>query len=118
MGKHLEVAEASLEIHAELKGLKYLMYRHPWISSFFGISTFISILTTIILVSWARFLQNEESATVNASETQEDEDQKPNPVADVPSGTESSTTSVSPDSREESHSVATPFDLGEVPVKT
>jgi len=116
--KHLEVAEASLEIHAELKGLKYLMYRHPWISSFFGISTFISILATIILVSWARFLQNEESATVNASESQEDEDQKPNPVTDVPSGSESSTTSVSPDSREESPSVATPLDLGEVPTRT
>merc|ERR1712025_418720 len=116
--KHLEVAEASLEIHAELKGLKYLMYRHPWISSFFGISTFISILTTIILVSWARFLQNEESETVNASETQEDEDQQPNPVTDVPSGLESSRTSVSPDLREESPSVATPPDLGEVPSRT
>merc|ERR1712130_232988 len=111
--KHLEVAEASLEIHAELKGLKYLMYRHPWISSFFGISSFISILATIILVSWARFLQHEESATVNARESQED--QKPNPVTDVPSGTESSTTSDSPDSREES---ATPLDLGEVSIKT
>jgi len=114
--KHLEVAEASLEIHAELKGLKYLMYRHPWISSFFGISTFISILTTIILVSWARFLQNEESTTVNASEPQDD--QQPNPVTDVPSGTESSATSVSPDSREESTSAATPLDLGEVAIKT
>merc|ERR1712002_783823 len=114
--KHLEVSEASLEIHAELKGLKYLMYRHPWISSFFGVSTFISILATIILVSWARFLQNEESATVNASESQED--QKPNPVPDVPSGSESSTTSVSPDSREVSPSVATPLDLGEVPTRT
>jgi len=113
--KHLEVAEASLEIHAELKGLKYLMYRHPWISSFFGISTFISILTTIILVSWARFLQTEESA-VNASESQED--QQPNPVTDAPSGTDSSTTSVSPDSRQESPSVATPLDLGEVPSRT
>jgi len=114
--KHLEVAEASLEIHAELKGLKYLMYRHPWISSFFGISTFISILATIIIVSWARFLENEESATVNASESQED--QKINPVSDVPSGSESLTTSVSPDLREESPSVATPLDLGEVPTRT
>jgi len=114
--KHLEVAEASLEIHAELKGLKYLMYRHPWISSFFGISTFISILATIILVSWARFLQNEESTTVNASEPQDD--QQPNPVTDVPSGTESSATSVSPDLREESTSAATPLDFGEVAIKT
>jgi len=114
--KHLEVAEASLEIHAELKGLKYLMYRHPWISSFFGISTFISILTTIILVSWARFLQNEESTSVNASEPQDD--QQPNPVTDVPSGSELSATSVSPDPREESTSDATPLDLGEVAIKT
>jgi len=114
--KHLEVAEASLEIHAELKGLKYLMYHHPWISSFFGISTFISILTTIILVSWARFLQNEESTSVNASEPQDD--QQLNPATDVPSGSELSATSVSPDPREESTSDATPLDLGEVAIKT
>merc|ERR1712142_573711 len=55
---------------------------------------------------------------VNASESQEDEDQKPNPVTDVPSGTWASTTSVSPDTREESPSVATPLDLGEVPTRT
>jgi len=115
--KHLEVAEASLEIHAELKGLKYLMYRHPWISSFFGISTFISILTTIILVSWARFLQNEESTTVNASESQDDH--QTNPVTDVHSGTESSATSTSSlGSRGLSTSVVTPLDLGEVSIKT
>jgi len=55
--KHLQVTEASLEIHAELKGLRHLMYRHPWVSSFLGVSTNILILTTIILISWARFLQ-------------------------------------------------------------
>merc|ERR1712025_138525 len=116
--KHLEVAEASLEIHAELKGLKYLMYRHPWISSFFGISTFISILTTIILVSWARFLQNEESTMATVGAPQDDQ-QQPNSATDVPSGTESSATSTSsPGSRGLSTPVATPPDLGEVAIKT
>merc|ERR1719339_603056 len=60
--KHLQVTEASLEIHAELKGLRHLMYRHPWVSSFLGVSTNILILTTIILISWARFLQPEDDA--------------------------------------------------------
>ena len=101
-----------------ISGLKYLMYRHPWISSFFGISTFISILATIILVSWARFVQNEESTTVNVSESQDD--QQPNPVTDVsaPVVVPNTESSSSPDSREESPSVAAPLDLGEVPTKT
>ena len=59
--KSLQVTEASLEIHAELKGLRHLMYRHPWVSSFLGVSTNILILTTIILMSWARFLQPEDN---------------------------------------------------------
>merc|ERR1712098_98044 len=76
-----------------------------------------SILTTIILVSWVRFLQNEESTTVNASESQDDHQN--NPGTDVPSGTESSATSTSsPGSRGLSTSVVTPLDLGEVSIKT
>jgi len=68
--KHLQVTEASLEIHAELKGLRHLMYRHPWVSSFLGVSTNILILTTIILISWARFLQPEEDAvSTDSTET-------------------------------------------------
>jgi len=59
--KYLQISEASLQIHAELNGLRHLMYRHPWFSSFLGVSFNILILSTIILVSWARFLQPEES---------------------------------------------------------
>merc|ERR1712002_817757 len=95
--KHLEVAEASLEIHAELKGLKYLMYRHPWISSFFGISTFISILATIILVSWARFLQNEEASFVPERETVDITPSKPPTASSIGSESPLPTTSSGPE---------------------
>jgi len=93
--KHLEVAEASLEIHAELKGLKYLMYRHPWISSFFGVCTFISILATIILVSWARFLQNEEASISMAHDGEPLNRSPPKPTTASPSVPKSSPTSTS-----------------------
>jgi len=99
--RHLEVAEASLEIHAELKGLKYLMYRHPWISSIFGVGTFISILATIILVSWARFLQNEEASISRVHDGEPlNETPPPKPTTNSPSVLESSarTTSSGPES--------------------
>jgi len=67
----MQISEANLEIHAELKGLRHLMYRHPWISSFFGISTNIFILTAIILISWVRFLQPEEEAPKSSSSATE-----------------------------------------------
>merc|ERR1719341_1799903 len=68
--KYLQISEASLQIHAELNGLRHLMYRHPWFSSFLGVSFNILILSTIILVSWARFLQPEEDAvSTDSTET-------------------------------------------------
>jgi len=102
--KHLEVSEASLEIHAELKGLKYLMYRHPWISSFFGVSTFISILATIILVSWARFLQNEEASFVPERETVDITPSKPPTASSIGSESPPPTTSSGPEPEAQSKS--------------
>ena len=84
--KHLQISEASLEIHAELKGekinqrlyfifcflgLRHLMYRHPWISAFFGVATNIFVLSTIILISWVRFLQPEAQEHIEGSVEQE-----------------------------------------------
>jgi len=60
--KHLQLAQASLEIHAELRGLRFLMYRHPWISALCGVTSNIVILTSIILISWARFIQGGSAA--------------------------------------------------------
>jgi len=76
--KALQVSEASLEIHAELKGLRHLMYRHPWISSFLGVATNILILTTILLVSWSRFLQSggDELDTLNEENEEVIDDQE------------------------------------------
>merc|ERR1711942_374097 len=91
------VSEASLEIHAELKGLKYLMYRHPWISSFFGVSTFISILATIILVSWAKFLQNEEASFVPERGTVDITPSEPPTASSIGSESPPPTTSSGPE---------------------
>ena len=38
------------------------MYRHPWVSALCGVTSNIVILTSIILISWARFLQGESAA--------------------------------------------------------
>jgi len=70
--KVLQVTEASLEIHAELKGLRHLMYRHPWISSFLGVSTNILILSTILLMSWSRFLKSGDNQVDNLNEKNEE----------------------------------------------
>merc|ERR1719341_607827 len=70
--KYIQISEASLQIHAELNGLRHLMYRHPWFSSFLGVSFNILILSTIILVSWARFLQPEETEDRTARDTSDD----------------------------------------------
>jgi len=111
--KHLEVSEASLEIHAELKGLKYLMYRHPWISSFFGVSTFISILATIILVSWARFLQNEEASFVPERETADITPSKPPTASSIGSESPPPTTSSGPGPEPDAQSKSAVVDSSE-----
>jgi len=69
--KHLQISEASLEIHAELNGLRHLMYRHPWISAFFGVATNIFVLSAIILISWVRFLQPEAQEHIEESVEEE-----------------------------------------------
>ena len=38
------------------------MYRHPWVSALCGVTSNIVILTSIILISWARFLQGDSPA--------------------------------------------------------
>jgi len=87
--KHLQIAEASLQIHAELNGLRHLMYRHPWFSSFLGISSNIIILSSIILMSWASFLQPEETEDRTARDTSDDnmshDEIQAEPVAREPS---------------------------------
>ena len=87
--KHLQISEASLEIHAELKGLRHLMYRHPWISAFFGVATNIFVLSTIILISWVRFLQPEAQEHIEGSveqETAASEVKEPAQVVNVSTG--------------------------------
>merc|ERR1719341_1382419 len=88
--KHLQIAEASLQIHAELNGLRHLMYRHPWFSSFLGISSNIIILSSIILMSWASFLQPEEIEDRTAKDSSDDDNMghdeiQAEPVAREPS---------------------------------
>ena len=56
-----------------------MMYRHPWISASFGISSNIIILMMIIVVSWSRFLAQEsltDGADVEEEDTREEEDGK------------------------------------------
>merc|ERR1712172_220874 len=77
--RHIQVKEATMEIVAELRGLRYIMHRHPWISAFVGVGSNLAMLVMIILVSWTRFLtgdSNTRAATQGEEtvETQQDEE--------------------------------------------
>ena len=52
----VQVYSARLQVHAELSGLRHIMYHHPWISSVSGIIANITVLTTIILISYTRYV--------------------------------------------------------------
>merc|ERR1719402_276746 len=55
--KLVQVAQATLHIEANLTGLRHLMYRHSWFSAVLGVGTVLTVLMTIIGVSWTRFRQ-------------------------------------------------------------
>merc|ERR1712025_643007 len=73
--RHIQVKEATMEIVAELRGLRYIMHRHPWISAFVGVGSNLAMLVMIILVSWTRFLTGDSNTrvTTRAEETVETE---------------------------------------------
>merc|ERR1712147_179927 len=73
--RHIQVKEATMEIVAELRGLRYIMHRHPWISAFVGVGSNLAMLVMIILVSWTRFLTGDSNTRLNtrAEETMETE---------------------------------------------
>merc|ERR1740119_588 len=69
--RHIQVKEATMEIVAELRGLRYIMHRHPWISAFFGVGSNLAMLVMIILVSWTRFLTGDSSTRTTRTEEAE-----------------------------------------------
>merc|ERR1719402_2191191 len=42
-------------LHAEVSGLRRILYRHPWFSTVVGVSSNMVILSIIILISWTTF---------------------------------------------------------------
>jgi len=76
--RHIQVKEATMEIVAELRGLRYIMHRHPWISAFVGVGSNLAMLVMIILVSWTRFLTGDSNtrATTRGEETVETEQEE------------------------------------------
>lgn len=62
LSRQLEISEASIAIFAELTGLRYLMYHHPWISAVLGIGTNLVFLGSILLMSFTRFLSPQSSS--------------------------------------------------------
>jgi len=77
--KFIQVYTAKMEIHAQLSGLRHLMYHHPWVSSVTGILANILTLSIIILMSWSRFLGPE----LEMEQTQKAEIQKEGKERDV-----------------------------------
>jgi len=64
--KFIQIYSAKMEIHAQLSGLRHIMYHHPWISSLTGILANISTLTLILLISWAKLTTSTTSTTSTA----------------------------------------------------
>jgi len=58
--RFLQVYAATVLIHAEFSGLRHIIYHHPWISTAVGVCGNFILLSTIILISWARFFTTEE----------------------------------------------------------
>jgi len=83
LSKNLEVSDVTLDIHADLKGLKLLMYQHPWISMVIGISVNMLLLSSIILMSWTSFLGPNSGGrrTEAAGQAEVEEDGVPNPAS-------------------------------------
>jgi len=94
--RHIQVKDATMEIVAELRGLRYIMHRHPWISAFVGVGSNLAMLVTIILVSWTRFLTGDSNtrATTRGEETVESEQDEETENAAAASGEENSTEDV------------------------
>jgi len=94
--RHIQVKDATMEIVAELRGLRYIMHRHPWISAFVGVGSNLAMLVMIILVSWTRFLTGDSNtrATTRGEETVESEQDEETENATAASGEENSTEDV------------------------
>ena len=84
-----------MEIHAQLSGLRHIMYHHPWISTMAGVLANILTLTVIILISWSRFSSFEPASPVEreaewSSTSTEEEDvailDKPKPEVETVGG--------------------------------
>merc|ERR1711934_451525 len=69
----VQVARAFLHIEANLTGLRHLMYRHSWFSAVLGVGTVLTVLMTIIGVSWTRFRQGGAGSMESFEEETEDE---------------------------------------------
>merc|ERR1712038_1688158 len=65
--KFIQIYSAKMEIHAQLSGLRHIMYHHPWISSLTGILANISTLTLILLISWAKLTTTSSTSTTSSA---------------------------------------------------
>jgi len=92
--RHLTITSARLHVAATLSGLRHVMYRHPWIAAFIGISLNIFLLSTVIAMSWASFnkehkklegqMDNEEIMDEEVEESNEDVNNEPEPEIPTP----------------------------------
>jgi len=94
--RHIQVKEATMEIVAELRGLRYIMHRHPWISAFVGVGSNLAMLVMIILVSWTRFLTGDSNtrAATQGEETVETQQEEETENSTAASGDDNSTEDV------------------------
>jgi len=105
--RHLTITSARLHVAATLSGLRHVMYRHPWIAAFIGISLNIFLLSTVIAMSWASFnkehkklegQRDDEEIMDEEEECNEDLANEQEPEIPTPESSEVVTESVSQES--------------------
>jgi len=58
--RHIQVYSSRLVVHAELSGLRHIMFHHPYICTTAGVLSNVVLLTMIVLISWTRFFTDED----------------------------------------------------------
>jgi len=80
----VHVTHATLHVEASLTGLRYLMYRHSWISAILGVGTNIFIILAIFTISWTGFrASNSEALELQKAEMTDDKEDDTEDTSDA-----------------------------------
>jgi len=72
LSRHLDISRASIGIHVEMKGLRYVMFYHPWISAVLGVGINLFFIGSIITMSLTSRSATAQQSSLSESGTVEE----------------------------------------------